>query len=54
MVHLLRNSFRYAARQDWDKIARLFKPSARPDRGSRPGAIRRVLRRLGGGSIRRS
>ncbi|RZU46521.1 transposase-like protein [Krasilnikovia cinnamomea] len=24
--HLLRNSFRYAARQDWDKIARALKP----------------------------
>jgi transposase-like protein len=26
VVHLLRNSFRYAARQDWDKIARLLRP----------------------------
>ncbi|GHF19789.1 IS256 family transposase [Streptomyces spiralis] len=26
VAHLLRNSFRYAARQDWDKIARLLKP----------------------------
>ncbi|MFF4035968.1 IS256 family transposase [Streptomyces sviceus] len=26
VVHLLRNSFRYAARQDWDKIAKLLKP----------------------------
>ncbi len=26
VVHLLRNSFRYAARQDWDKIARPLKP----------------------------
>ncbi|MGW2786641.1 IS256 family transposase [Streptomyces populi] len=26
VVHLLRNSFRYAARQDWDKTARLLKP----------------------------
>ncbi|WFB88428.1 MULTISPECIES: IS256 family transposase [Streptomyces] len=25
VVHLLRNSFRYAARQDWDKIAKLLK-----------------------------
>ena len=24
VVHLLRNSFRYAARQDWDKIARVL------------------------------
>nr|WP_233616050.1 IS256 family transposase [Actinomadura harenae] len=26
IVHLLRNSFRYASRQDWDKIARGLKP----------------------------
>ena len=26
MVHLLRNSFRYAARQDWDKAAKALKP----------------------------
>lgn len=26
VVHLLRNSFRYAACQDWDKIAKLLKP----------------------------
>jgi hypothetical protein len=27
VVHLLRNSFRYAARQDWDKLAKLLKPA---------------------------
>ena len=26
VVHLLRNSFRYAARQDWDAIAKALKP----------------------------
>ncbi|ROO51981.1 transposase-like protein [Micromonospora sp. Llam0] len=26
VIHLLRNSFRYAARQDWEKIARALKP----------------------------
>jgi transposase-like protein len=26
IVHLLRNSFRYAGRQDWDKIAKALKP----------------------------
>ncbi|MEU7856399.1 IS256 family transposase, partial [Nonomuraea sp. NPDC049141] len=26
VIHLLRNSFRYASRQDWDKIARELKP----------------------------
>ena len=29
VVHLLRNSFRYAARQDWDKIAKLLSRSTR-------------------------
>ncbi|MGJ5897923.1 transposase [Streptomyces niveiscabiei] len=27
VIHLLRNSFRHAARQDWDKIAKVFKPA---------------------------
>jgi hypothetical protein len=26
VIHLLRNSFRYAGRQDWDKIAKALKP----------------------------
>jgi putative transposase len=26
VIHLLRNSFRYAARQDWDKMAKALKP----------------------------
>lgn len=26
VVHLLRNSFRYAARQDWEKIAKALNP----------------------------
>lgn len=26
IIHLLRNSFRYAARQDWDKIAKALRP----------------------------
>lgn len=26
VVHLLRNSFRYAARQDWDKVAKALEP----------------------------
>ncbi|CCF61075.1 transposase (fragment) [Nocardia cyriacigeorgica GUH-2] len=26
IIHLLRNSFRYASRQDWDKIAKALKP----------------------------
>ncbi|ATZ22116.1 Transposase, Mutator family [Streptomyces lavendulae subsp. lavendulae] len=51
VVHLLRNSFRYAARQDWDKIAKLHQrdrvserphpaggqgPRALPERDRRP------------------
>ena len=26
MIHLLRNTFRYAARQDWDRIAKDLRP----------------------------
>src|SRR4030095_13867720 len=26
VIHLLRNSFRYAARQDWDRLVRALKP----------------------------
>lgn len=26
IVHLMRNSFRYSARQDWDAISRALKP----------------------------
>lgn len=33
VVHLLRNSFRYAARQDWDKVAKA--PQARLHRTQR-------------------
>ncbi len=37
VVHLLRNSFRYAARQDWDKIAKALKPVyTAPRRTPRP------------------
>lgn len=35
VVHLLRNSFRHAARQDWDKIAKVLKPVS-PHRPRRP------------------
>jgi Transposase, Mutator family len=48
VVHLLRNSLRYAARQDWDKIARVLKARLhRRDRRGRPRAVRRVRRCLG-------
>lgn len=30
-MHLIRASFRYAARQDWDKLARAMKPIYTPD-----------------------
>ncbi len=62
VVHLLRNSFRYAARQDWDKIAKVLKPVSPPQAGGAPP--RRPRRPLwsgspssptpGAGSIRRS
>lgn len=48
VVHLLRASFRYAARQDWDKIAKALRPVLhRADRGRRPGAVPGVHRGLG-------
>jgi transposase-like protein len=54
VVHLLRNSFRYAARQDWDKVARSSSPST-----PRPARTRRrsgswSSRKRGAGNIRRS
>jgi putative transposase len=54
VVHLLRNSFRYAARQDWDKIAKILKPSAprRPRRPPWSGSPSSPTH--GAGSIRRS
>jgi transposase-like protein len=40
VVHLLRNSFRYAARQDWDKIAKALKRGLhRAERGRGDGAV---------------
>jgi len=27
VIHLLRNSFRYASRADWDKIAKALRPA---------------------------
>ncbi|MBB5940276.1 transposase-like protein [Streptomyces zagrosensis] len=30
VVHLLRNGFRYAARQDWEKIAKTLRPACTP------------------------
>jgi putative transposase len=48
IVHLLRNSFRYASKRDWAAIARDLKPiytAASKGRGA--GAVRRVQRHLG-------
>ena len=47
VVHLLRNSFRYAARQDWDKIANPQARLYRRDRRGRARTVRRVRRCLG-------
>lgn len=35
VIHLIRNTFRYAARQDWDAIARDLKPISPPAPGGR-------------------
>jgi transposase-like protein len=54
VVHLLRNSFRYAARQDWDKVARSSSPSTpRPERTRRRSGSW-SSRKRGAGNIRRS
>ena len=49
VVHLIRDSFRYASRRDWPAAGQ--GPQAhlhRPDRGGRLGPLGRVLRALGG------
>ncbi|MEU9155052.1 transposase [Streptomyces sp. NPDC048417] len=54
VVHLLRNSFRYAARQDWEKIAKALRPvyTARPRTPRWSGSWSSPM--PGAGSIRRS
>jgi putative transposase len=54
VVHLLRNSFRYAARQDWDKVAQTLKPvyTAPSEDAARNGSW--SSRSPGARSIRRS
>jgi hypothetical protein len=48
VIHLLRNSFRYAPRQHWEKIARDLKADLhRPQGGRRGGEVRGVRRDLG-------
>ena len=48
VVHLLRNSFRYAARQDWDKIAKALKPVyTAPTEDAATERFARVRRDLG-------
>ncbi len=48
VVHLLRNSFRYAARQDWDKIAKALKPVyTAPSEDAATGAVLGVPESLG-------
>ncbi|WP_353963916.1 transposase [Streptomyces sp. NBC_00233] len=48
VVHLLRASFRYAARQDWDKIAKSLEARLhRSDRRRGDESVPRVLRGMG-------
>jgi transposase-like protein len=35
VIHLLRNTFRYAARQDWDQISKTIRGLSGTDRGGR-------------------
>lgn len=54
VVHLLRNSFRYAARQDWDKIASFSSPSTPLPPKRPPWNGSSSSPRSGAGSIRQS
>ena len=48
VVHLLRNSFRYASKRDWPELARDLKPIyTAPSAAGRTGPVRRVLRQVG-------
>jgi putative transposase len=47
VVHLLRNSFRYAGRQHFDAIQGPAPDLYRPDRGRRDGTVPGILRGLG-------
>ena len=48
IVHLLRNSFRYASKRDWGQLAKDLKPVyTAAVRGRRPRRVRRVQRHLG-------
>ncbi len=53
-VHLLRNNFRYAVRQDWDKIAKALRPVSPRRTRTRRWSGSWSSRRRGAGSIRRS
>ena len=48
IIHLLRNTFRYAGRQDWEKIAKDLQAGLyRSHRGGRRGTVRGVRQHLG-------
>ena len=55
VVHLLRNSFRYASKRDWPELAKDLKPIYTAPSGRRGvGPVRRVLREVGDAATRRS
>ena len=55
VLHLIRNTFRYASRRYWEQMAKDLQPGLhRPDRGRRPGTLRRVRRHMGWARTRRS
>jgi transposase-like protein len=48
VLHLVRNSFRYASKADWYELARDLRPVyTAPTRAGRQGALRRARRRVG-------
>ncbi|BBX88285.1 hypothetical protein MAUB_64860 (plasmid) [Mycolicibacterium aubagnense] len=50
VIHLLRNTFRYASRKYWDQIAKEIDPAClhRTDRGRSQGTVRRIHHDMGG------
>ena len=47
IVHLLRNSFKYASKKDWAQVAKDLKPVYTAVRIGSAGRVRRVLREMG-------
>lgn len=52
VIHLLRNTFRYASRKFWDSIAKDIRPDLhRTDGGRSQGTLHRIPRQVGGWAV---